>query len=71
MLQGLYCNVTEAIHGSIESNTTSWPILKAKTCQIFSKAEIPRWAKSCNNIYDSGDVGNDDCEGESVQNCLK
>ena len=30
-------------------SATSWPILQAETCQIFSQAEISRWAE-CGKI---------------------
>ena len=28
-----------------DNNATSWPILQAETCQIFSYGEIPKWAE--------------------------
>ena len=28
-----------------------WPILQAETCQIFSQAEIPRWAECGKMIF--------------------
>ena len=35
----------------LDNNTTSWPILQDKTCQIFSLAEISRWAECGNNSF--------------------
>ena len=33
------------VAGWLTDNNATWPILQAKTCQTFSIAEIPRWAK--------------------------
>ena len=34
-----------------DNSATLWPILQADTCQIFSQAEIPRWAECGDNAF--------------------
>ena len=35
----------DALANYFNYNAMLWPILQAETCQIFSQAEIPRWAE--------------------------